>query len=208
MTNQISLNSLVKSSRIVCHETRRAAKEALRIIHLSNTRAELILSKAEKSAIQIRVRAKNEALDRCKTQAASIILSANIHRTQLESSSENDLVDLAIRIAETLIRTELLARPEIVLNKVREGLRSLRKQRSIKLLMHQDDADDFNTEISLLSENNTVFSEITIIVDSSLQRGDCVFVTQSGTVDLSLSEGLRIIRECLMQGEDSERRNS
>jgi len=74
-------------------------------------------------------------------------------------------------------------------------------------MLNPEDIKEFKKEILSLSKHITVNSDLTIIEDFDLDRGECVFATISGTVDMSLTEGINLVRESLLQGESLKGEN-
>jgi flagellar assembly protein FliH len=103
-----------------------------------------------------------------------------------------ELVALAMEIARQVLRREITARPEIVLDVVREALLQLPHQHAA-IYLHPDDAalvrDNLGEALSHAGHR--------IHEDPTLKRGDCMFETGGGQLDASVATRWRRVVENL-----------
>lgn len=97
---------------------------------------------------------------------------------------QQETVRLGIAIAERLLRRTLAAHPDAVLDLVRSALECSVGAEQIRVRLHPADADLVTSvpEV-LLTLSRESGSELNVLADDSLARGDCVVETPHGQID-------------------------
>jgi flagellar assembly protein FliH len=103
-----------------------------------------------------------------------------------------ELVALAMEIARQVLRREITARPEIILDVVREALLQLPHQHAA-IYLHPDDANLVRASLgeALAHAGHRIHE------DTTLRRGDCVLETGGSQVDGSVATRWRRVIENL-----------
>jgi flagellar assembly protein FliH len=113
---------------------------------------------------------------------------------QINEDVERAVLDTACAIAKRLAQAELSFQPELIEQIVRTGLAALPSYaRELSVYLHPDDAAFLETRPELHSNGQ----DCRIVVDASLQRGDCRIVTDSTRIDASLDARLATVRAAL-----------
>lgn len=192
--------------RVVSFETRRASREADRIIEHAGRKAKEILASARKQALDIQNQAERRGIQSVKTKTANLVLAAESYRSNCEQGLKDDLVEMVIAIAEHLIRSEIRTNPSIILKRIEQGLGTLQRERAVKLHLHPDGAGRFTREISKIVDCNCTQMNLEIVPDTSLDPGDCRFHAGDIRIDMTIHDGLRVIRRHLLTLDLNERR--
>lgn len=110
----------------------------------------------------------------------------------LEGEVAEELLALAIEIARQVVRGELVARPEILLDVVREALTQLPHQHAV-IYLHPEDASLVRSHLG----DALVHTGHRINEDPQLSRGDCVMEAGSSQLDGTVATRWRRVIEAL-----------
>lgn len=147
--------------------------------------------------------AKGEAEARKNAQRiAQIAQGLSKPLQELDEQLEHELVDLALAIGRELVRRELAARPEQVVDVVREAVGLLpSSSSSIRIFLHPEDAKLVREALSLSEDESRDWR---IIEDPVLARGGCRVETDRSRIDATLEKRLEtVITELFGEGEGS-----
>lgn len=148
----------------------------------------------------------NAGLTEGKEQTAQLIAKLtsiashfNEELAQADNIIAADLLDLALNIAQAMIKTALPIRPELVLPIIHEAIRELPAlQRNSKLILNPEDATLVKQHLlDELSQNGW-----SIIEDNQIEAGGCRIETHSNQIDATLST--RWQRLALALGKDAD----
>lgn len=113
---------------------------------------------------------------------------------QLNEDIERAVLDTACAVAQRLAQAELSLRPELIEQLVRTALAALPAYaRELRLHLHPDDAAFLAAHPALQINGQ----DCRIVVDATLQRGDCRVVTDSSRIDARLEARLAAVRAAL-----------
>lgn len=116
----------------------------------------------------------------------------------LDKEVDRELVNLALGIAQQLIRREIKSDPGQVIAVVREAIASLpMASRSVQLFLHPEDAS-IVSEMLTSSDDNQQWQ---IIEDPTLSRGGCRISTENSQVDATVETSLAAIFARIMGGQ-------
>ena len=111
-------------------------------------------------------------------------------RSTLYQRQKDDLVRLALVIAEQVIGQELAANEEAIVGVVENALKSALETDSHHVRVHPDDLAVVQTHKPLFLANVHGLKEISVEADTNLSRGGCVIESDMGEVDASLETRL------------------
>ncbi len=113
---------------------------------------------------------------------------------QLDETVEGELVLLATKVAQQLIRRELRTDPQLVIDTVHEAVAALSDSASqIEVQLHPEDA--VLMRIAIPDEEERGWR---IIENAQLSRGDCRVASSEATVDATLTARLDSICDALL----------
>lgn len=193
-----------------------ANNEAARIIEEANKQTAVILEEASQQGISIREQAYQEGLAAGRQDAIHVVrqeLSDNFanalalvneiesERMQRISSSEPELIKLAVSIAEKIIGEEIELDALRQLQIVREALSRVTTANMIRIRIHSDDLQLVRENLTLLQSSFSEPKPIEVKEDSSISRGSCFVETDRGNLDARVKSQLeRILTELLKVG--------
>ncbi len=129
---------------------------------------------------------------------AKLISLLNEPLTDLDHQVEQELVQLAVVIARTLVRRELRTDPGMVVAVVREAVSALPvSARHVGVHLHPEDAALVRSALAL-PEGERAWR---IIEDPVLTRGDCKVLTENSHIDASVEARLTSIVTAILGGE-------
>jgi flagellar assembly protein FliH len=134
------------------------------------------------------IAAEQEAL-----RAATGVLSAD--RGLLADRAERAAVELALRIAEQVVRASLVAQPELILDNVEGALRRLMDRERVVVLVHPEDLETVRTALGPLAEE--LGGGFEAQAERRVSRGSAVLRTVDGEIDATIETKLQRVREVL-----------
>src|SRR5215475_2696270 len=109
-------------------------------------------------------------------------------RPRIRKNAEVDLIKLSMAIARRVLHRELTLDPESISGLIKVALEKLQSREVSRVRTHPD----YETIIKSLLERFGA-TQIEVVRDTSLQRGDVLFETPHGTLDASIESQLREI---------------
>lgn len=152
---------------------------------------------------QIREQARKEGYDAgyAEGKGAASVAAGNLAAAcarvdsalaHLEGEVAEELLALAVDIARQVVRGELAARPEILLDVVREALTQLPHQHAV-IYLHPEDASLLRSHLG----DSLAHSGHRIAEDPQLTRGDCVMEAGGSQLDGTVATRWRRVIEAL-----------
>lgn len=178
------------------------AELARRMVTEAKNAAKQILETAEREVETYRrtayEQAKERAEDEAKTTCTQFLMEAKQRELERLQTAKADLIRLAVRIAEKVIRHELTLTPQRVTAFAEDCLLKVRDSRRVLLKVHEHDVPQ--VESWLASTDQALLHEhILVCADSKLSPGDCVVETELGAVDGRIATQLQAIEEAIQR---------
>jgi type III secretion protein L len=196
-------NSVI-SGNLLKNQILKAETEAHEILHEARTNAAEIINSAEKIAETIRHDSYEKGREECETEMVENILAIKEERARNFANIEQEVLRLAVKIAEKIIGEEIknneATRGEIVLN----ALRHARQQEMLTVRVSASDVPLLES----IREKIDSFGRakyIDFVADQAVKSGGCIIESASGTIDARLETQLRILEKALLaQARESE----
>ncbi len=154
--------------------------------------ADATRQKAQEEAETLRQKARAEGLEDGRAEAAALLLRAGQARHTLLAEAEDSLVELALATARRVVGDALLQQPALVRDRAQLVLAQARRARQLQLRVHPADSPHV-ADLGALPG-------VTIEEDSTLSAGDCVVVSELGTLDARIDVRFEALRRAL-QGQ-------
>lgn len=169
-----------------------AQERAGQIVSAAAQEAELIIRQAtEKSAALVQA-AKMAG----EAEASAKWLKLQRQIEEKAAAQEKDLEVLAVKIAEKIIGEQLTLTPQMVVSIVEKCLQTARGNRTLRILVHAEDAPFLQTRLTQWMESLEV-ANIVIENSEQLARGNCIVQTDLGEVDGRIATQLQTMLEAL-----------
>ena len=204
------LMELLEESKQEAREIEKSAKKKAQIIieEAEKQAAEIIKEAAEdteKDRREVFEQAKKEGyeigFEQAKekhSKAEALIKKAENERKKIISAAEIEVVELAIQIAEKIIRSQLSIDKETIKKIAGNYLSMLQNAKRIVLKICADDQiflSHYRQELQNLVPNCSLEFE----TDNTLSGGDVLVVSDNGIIEARIDEQLKIIKEALME---------
>ncbi len=120
--------------------------------------------------------------------------SAIAHYEQLIQNSETSMIRLVLEITEKILQKELEEDDELVFNLVKSGLKRITHTEVLKIRVSELDY------INLISIKKRILplldkiEDLQIVQDDSMQQGDCIIETDTGTIDSGIQTQIDFVK--------------
>lgn len=172
--------------------------EAARIIEEARREAATVRTQAEAAGRK----AAQDAIDRIldekvakQMQTLAPALQAAVaeiqdSRQQWLAHWEKSALDLALAIAERLVRGELSRRPEIALGWIREALELAAGQGDVTLRLNPADQESLRKQAEAIAAAVAPIAACQVVADPEISAGGCKATTRHGSIDMRLETQL------------------
>lgn len=166
------------------------------LISRAREEAESIRESAAKEGYQEGLEAAKNDLQEIK-DALGIFFSA---KQDVYDEIAPDVLEISFDIAKKIIKKEVSENPEIILDNIREILKSLSKEESkIMLKVNPSQAAMLKQRVPEEAANAGLEAKIIIMPDENTMEGGCLVTTTNGVIDATIETQLDIITEVLKE---------
>ena len=140
--------------------------------------------------------AAGERIDSLQAMLTGAIEELGRIQKQIQQDGEKEIVDLALVVAERVVRQELHANREAISAVVREALKKVEHQQAIVIRMNPADIQFLDQSQLPFADNGDQSNRnrFRIEADESISRGGCFIETESGDVDARIETQIEIIK--------------
>ncbi|MBX3251207.1 MAG: hypothetical protein KF901_28780 [Myxococcales bacterium] len=167
-----------------------ARGQAEALLEAARAEAAALVEAAHADAASRRNQAWEAGEQAARAEAAALVARARALHDHARAQAEQDLVRLAVGVAERLLGAELSLDPSRIRDIVREVLSRAPRAVPLRVFVHPDDA----ARVASLSE----LAGATVIGDAGLALGDCIIETDLGQLDGRLSLRLAALERALL----------
>jgi flagellar assembly protein FliH len=109
-----------------------------------------------------------------------------------------DILEISVNIAKTIIKKELEADPQVLINTIVDVLKTVSKSEpKVTIKVRPQSVQFIKDTIPNITYQYGIESKINIIADPSIEEGGCVLQTNNGIVDASIDTQIEIIKKAL-----------
>lgn len=137
---------------------------------------------------------------RCKTAIAACQQSVNeLSRATGQWLTEwrNQTVQLAGKIAEKIVRSQMGAENELLRVWMEEAIVAMRDERDVRILVHPEDFSLAGRFLQNLAQTIPHAGSMTVTPDPQIERGGCIVRSKNGQFDLQLQSQLQRLADQL-----------
>ena len=145
---------------------------------------------------------RKEGYDSGKEEADRLINKLHVmlsgvadKRQRIIDESESLIVDLILNIVRKVVRSITESQKDAVVNTVLKALSKLKTSADVTLRVNFDDAALTTEHMKQFLKKVEKAKSITVIEDSSVDRGGCIVETDYGSIDARISSQLREIED-------------
>ena len=174
--------------------------------------AQKIIERAQKTAAGLLEEAKEQGRREGHDEAAArveesmaLLNSAVKERKTIIKDAENELLRLALKIAEQIIRSEVSLHRDVSLNIVSEAIGRVSDREQIIVRVNREDAEYLKRYKDRLAGMLDGVKSFSILEDANVEPGGCIIETNLGFVDARISTKLKAIEEALLKVAPEEK---
>ncbi len=191
-----------------------AEAEAARIRQEAEERAASLMEDAQKQVDEITGQARKEGfekghedgyqegraeVERLVEQLHNVINHAIEKRNEIIQESETQLINLVLLIAKKVVKVISENQKNVVINNVIQALRKLKSRGEVIIRVNLEDVDLTSEHVKDFMRMVENVKSITVVEDSSVDRGGCVIETDFGQIDARISSQLHEIEEKIIE---------
>lgn len=189
--------------KVIKNQIINARAEAERII----TEAEAFAAETHRKVLaeseHLRDRAYQAGLEKALEEFEENLLAAHEIRDRALREIEQDLLRLAVRLAEKIIGSEINKDDQIIVNIVAAALQNARQQEKLTVRVNPANLTQIESEIkNFASGGRTRFLDF--IADPRVSVGGCMIESEVGTIDARLETQLRVLERALLAQSEGE----
>jgi len=191
-----------------------AEEEAESVINEAQKKADAMIREAEAKTEQIMESARKQGfkegheegfedgkaeVQRLIEQLHSIISRAIEKRNQIIEESESQIINLVLQISKKVIKVISENQKNVVINNVIQSLRKLKSRGDVIIRVNLEDVQltsDHVKDFMRMVEN---VKSITVLEDSTVDRGGCIIETDFGQIDARISSQFSEIEEKILE---------
>jgi flagellar biosynthesis/type III secretory pathway protein FliH len=178
----------------------RAKSEAEKIIDQAVQESESIREEAREAGRQEGRAESNSRIE----EAMETLNQAVKERKTIIKDAEQEILRLAIKVAEQIIRSEVSLHRDVCLNIVAEAIARVSDREQIIVRVNREDAEYLKRYKDRLTGILDGVKSFSILEDANVEPGGCVIETNLGFVDAKISTKLRSIEEALKKVSSEE----
>lgn len=147
---------------------------------------------------------QEQALQQSDLREVSARLAASIDVLAVSSQAlwahaQQEVLSLAIELAQRLLNSELQQRPESLLEMTRALLSEVHAESHLRLRFNPEDLSLIESQRASLGMALDSLVEIQLLADTDIERGGCVIEADDRELDGRISNRLRLMSEALQQ---------
>ena len=180
-------------------------------VSTAESQAAAILRQAEEEAYQVREIAREEGRQQGREEVAARIAEALAtlnqavsERKKIIKDAESEILRLALRVAEQIIRSEVSLHRDVSLNIVSEAISRVSDREQIIVKVNHEDVEYLKRYKDRLTGMLDGVKSFSILEDSSVEPGGCVIETNLGFIDARISTKLKAIEEAFKKVSGEE----
>ena len=128
-----------------------------------------------------------------------IIASAIDRRNEIIESSETQVINLVLLIAKKVIKVISENQKNVVINNVVQALRKLKSRGDVVIRVNLADLELTSEHINDFMKMVENVKSVTVLEDSSVDRGGCIIETDFGQIDARIASQLHEIEEKILE---------
>ncbi len=183
-------------------------------IEKAKNEAQKIIDKAVQESEAVKNQAKEEGVEQGKAEASGKIKEAFDtlnqavkERKKIVNDSEGEILRLAIKVAEQIIRSEVSLHRDVCLNIVAEAIARVSDREQIIVKVNREDAEYLKRYKDRLAGMLDGVKSFSIIEDAQIEPGGCVIETNLGFVDAKIPTKLKSIEDALQNVREQDATN-
>ena len=214
LEEQVSPSSRTETTTTELHgielpETFRAEELGMgkeELVDFAKSEAEQIVRKAMEEAGNIREHAKESGLEEARRiaeetasdkvrEALETLNQAVIERKKIIKDAEGEVLRLALKVSEQIIKSEVSLHRDVSLNIVSDAISRVSDREQVIIKVNREDLENIKKYKDRIGSIVDGIKSLSIVEDSVVEPGGCVIETNLGYVDARISTKIAAIEE-------------
>lgn len=140
-----------------------------------------------------------EEVERLIEQLHGIINHSIEKRNEIIEESETQLVNLVLLIAKKVVKVISENQRNVVINNVIQALRKLKSRGEVVIRVNLEDVKLTSAHVKDFLRMVESVKSVTVVEDSTVDRGGCIIETDFGQIDARISSQLHEIEEKIVE---------
>lgn len=172
-----------------------ARQKSQEMLREAREEAEVIRKEAfEKGAASGRDQGKEESAKKIE-EALKVLNEAVKERKKIIKDAESEILRLALRVAEQVIRSEVSLHRDVCLNIISDAISRVSDREQVILRVSHDDVENIKKYKDRISGIVDGVKSFSVLEDSNVESGGCIIETNLGFVDARISTKLAAIED-------------
>ena len=191
-----------------------AKNDAEQIIAKANLDAQDIISKAHAEEQEIRAKAKNEGFElgretgftegneeakRLVERLHKMIDAVQAKRQEILDGTEQQVVDLVLLMTRKVVKIMSENQRQVVMANVVQALKKVRGRGDVTLRVNLADVKLTTEHISDFIHSVESIQNVSVVEDSSVERGGCIVETDFGAIDARIASQLTELENKILE---------
>jgi flagellar assembly protein FliH len=178
-----------------------AKNEAQDIMRRAMEEAEEIKAHAQEAGLdEARRMAEETASDKVK-DAISMLNQAVIERKKIVKDAESEILRLALKVAEQIIRSEVSLHRDVSLNIVSDAISRVSDREQVIIRVNKEDIEHIKKYKDRIGNIVDGIKSLSIVEDPGVDAGGCIIETNLGYVDARISTKIAAIDEAFRKAK-------
>jgi len=200
---RMPVKTTTDNQKIIKNQIISARAEAARIVAEAEAFTRDTHQKAIAEAEQMRDEAYREGMETALTEFEENLFAIREIRDRALRETEQDLLRLAVRLAEKIVGREIEKDSKTLINIVATALQNARQQEKLTVRVNPTNLALIESEIgNFASGGRTRF--IDFVADPRVAIGGCLIESEVGTIDAQLETQFRILERVLLAQSEGE----
>jgi type III secretion protein L len=202
--NKLQLTDGTQRRTLLKRSVAEAMEEAHQIIEDAKAYSEELRTKVNLEASELLEKAYQEGHEKALTDLNELLIEAREIRDRTLLETEQDILRLAVRLAEKIIGQEIKTDKKVIADIVANALRNTKRQEKLTIRVSQSDYTAIQEQFALLSQSSRS-TYVDLVPDPRISLGGCIIESEVGTVDARLETQLKALEKALLgQTEKNE----
>ena len=194
---------MAEPGKVIEQEVLLAHDEARRIVEQAQARARAIVEEAQQEASAVERAAREQGWANGLADWQERIVEVGEQGRKAVEEARPQLVQLALRVAEKVLRRRLELQPDAIVPMIEEALEAARGYRGghLVLRVHPLDVPALEGFRKRLLDRDPRWQSLELVAEEGMARGGCRIDTDFGTIDASVETQLAAIENLLLRSE-------
>ncbi|MGL1894311.1 MAG: flagellar assembly protein FliH [Spirochaetaceae bacterium] len=191
-------------------EANKLKDEAVQTVNEAKVEAEKLITEAKAETERIRAEALDKGVtigkeegyasghdevQRLVDRVHKVLNAAIDKRREIIMEAENQMVELVLLISKKVVKVISEDQKNVILSNVVQALRKMKSRGEVEIKVNLADVNLTTEHIKDFMEMIESVSAITVLEDSTIEKGGCIIETNLGRIDARISSQLREIED-------------